>query len=326
MNIKIIILGIVVPNRVLSEAIKQLFLLLMLAFICFPTNAQQVDKIVDSYFSGIRRGQSQSVPEYLFYPENAEGSLSALAPFLPDTSSTVRRAAHSLYFRLVMASDNVSFRREAVRNMVGFLKDRDSGNAGQVIRYLTEFNIADFDPAAKDTLLNIFKRKSPHYDDLIKLLGYLQLTQARDGLRAIAQDAKSPGTERWAALVALARMGDSYATNDIIARVRRFPVNDIVVYQIFPDLVYTRQRPVFEILIQALNSDANNCQSANAENITKIPCAYRIMEMIAPAIEGYPYKLDESGDIDAENYEEALITVREWFKTNPDYTILTDRY
>jgi hypothetical protein len=98
------------------------------------------------------------------------------------------------------------------------------------------------------------------------------------------------------------------------------------VYQIFPDLVYTRQRPIFEMLIVALNSDVRNCQSANAENLTKIPCAYRIMEMIAPAIEGFPYKLDESGDIDAENYQEALITVRDWFKGNRDYKILTDRY
>jgi hypothetical protein len=243
-----------------------------------------------------------------------------------DSSVLGRSKIYESVHRSGVNAKQTPARRKAVTRLVAGIKDPDSGNAGQAIRYLTEFNISDFDSVAKDTLLNIFKRRSPHYNELMKLLGYLQLTQARDGLRAIAQDSKSPGTERWAALVALARMGDSYATNDIIARVRRFPVNDNVVYQIFPDLVYTRQRPVFEILIQALNSDAKNCQSANAENITKIPCAYRIMEMIAPAIEGYPYKLDESGDIDAENYEEALITVREWFKTNPDYTILTDRY
>jgi hypothetical protein len=104
------------------------------------------------------------------------------------------------------------------------------------------------------------------------------------------------------------------------------PVNDEVVYQIYPDLVYTRQKEIVALLIGQLNSDVKNCESADAERPANIPCAYRVMEMLAPAIEGYPVKLDASGDIDAKDYTEALQKVRTWFKEHPDYKISKDKF
>ena len=127
-------------------------------------------------------------------------------------------------------------------------------------------------------------------------------------------------------MLALARMGDNYALEDVLKRIRKLPVNDDVVYQVFPDLVYTRQRATFDVLLQALNSDETNCESANAEVERKIPCAYRVMEMLAPAIQSYPLKVDESGDIDTNDYTEALKTVRDWFRANGNYIIRTDSY
>jgi len=79
-------------------------------------------------------------------------------------------------------------------------------------------------------------------------------------------------------------------------------------------------------LIQTLNNDAKNCMSADAEHETKIPCAYRVMEMLAPVIEGYPLTVDESGDIVTNDYEDALKKVREWFVAHPDYKIDKSRF
>jgi hypothetical protein len=78
--------------------------------------------------------------------------------------------------------------------------------------------------------------------------------------------------------------------------------------------------------VEALNNDAKNCESANSDNTERIPCAYRIMEMLAPIIENYPLKQNASGDIETNDYPMALQTVREWFKINKAYKILRDTY
>ncbi len=103
-------------------------------------------------------------------------------------------------------------------------------------------------------------------------------------------------------------------------------MTDAVVYEIFPDLVYTRSQEAITYLVEALNSDAKNCESANAESEEKIPCAYRVMEMLAPVIENYPLKLSESDDIETTDYPGALQKVRDWFKVNKGFKILKDRY
>jgi hypothetical protein len=99
-----------------------------------------------------------------------------------------------------------------------------------------------------------------------------------------------------------------------------------VVYEVFPDLVYTRKREAIDYLIEALNSNSKNCESANAENAERIPCAYRVMEMLAPIIENYPLKRNESGDIETNDYPTALQKVKDWFKENKNYKILKDNF
>jgi hypothetical protein len=121
-------------------------------------------------------------------------------------------------------------------------------------------------------------------------------------------------------------MGEEQAINDVMSRVKRMPVGDAVVYEIFPDLVYTRSREAISYLLETLNSDAKACESADPERPTRIPCAYRVMEMLAPAIEKYPLKLSESGDVVTSDYPAALAQVREWFKANAGFKIVDDRY
>jgi hypothetical protein len=294
----------------------------------FPTAlvAQDSNKILTAYFVKIRSGEHIAIPKSILLPQNAKATLSLLSPYFKDTATVVRLKAYSI---AQLAGSNAlqpAVREDAVTKLVEGVKDKDSGNVGIALGYLTAFRISDFDKAAKDTLANVFKRKSPHFDKLIRLTGYIQLTNLRDDLRTLSQNISLARTERWAALLALARMGDNYAIDDVMTRVQKLPVNDEVIYQVYPDLVYARQQKAFDVLLKALNSDEKNCESANMEVETKIPCAYRIMEMLAPAIQGYPLKLDESGDIDAENYEGALRTVRDWFKANSNYTIITNTY
>jgi hypothetical protein len=289
-------------------------------------NAQDTKKTLTAYFSEVRSGKYQSIPKNLFQPENAKATLAAVVPYLKDSSAIVRAKAYALVQLVGNTTRQDNLREDAVTKLVEGVKDRDSGNAGLAIGYLQGFRKEDYTSDVKDTLVNMLKRHPPHLKEYIKLIGFLELTQTRNDLRTLAQQGSASRQDRWAALLALARMGDSYAKDDVIKRVSKLPVNDEVVYQIYPDLVYTRQKEIITLLIDQLNSDVKNCESADAERPANIPCAYRIMEMLAPAIEGYPVKLDASGDIDAKDYTEALQKVRVWFKEHPDYKISKDKF
>jgi hypothetical protein len=121
-------------------------------------------------------------------------------------------------------------------------------------------------------------------------------------------------------------MDDAPALKDLMQRVSKLPVNDDVVYKLFPDLIYTRQKESIDYMIEALNSDVKTCFTADAEKEVEILCGYRIMEQLAPVIADYPFNLDESGDLQTDDYPSALLTVRNWFRTHKNYTILTDHF
>lgn len=304
----------------------KLYFVVLLLLACSASHGQDLRTTLTAYFSEVRSGKYQSIPKNLFQPENAKSTLTSVVPYLKDSSAIVRAKAYALVQLVGNTTRQDNLREDAVTKLAEGVKDRDSGNAGLAIGYLQGFRKEDYTSAVKDTLVNIFGRRPPHLKEYIKLIGFLELTQTRDDLRALAQQGNASRQERWAALLALARMDDRYATDDVIKRVSKLPVNDEVVYQIYPDLVYTRRKEIIGILIDQLNSDAKNCESADAERPANIPCAYRVMEMLAPAIEGYPVKLDASGDIDAKDYTEALQKVRTWFRSHPDYKINKDKF
>jgi hypothetical protein len=190
---------------------------------------------------------------------------------------------------------------------------------------LTHFKKTDFSPAALDSFGKYFRTGSPYIDRVVKLAGFLGLHKLTEDIRPYAQ----PGNAvpiRWAALLAMARLGEPSAIADITRRVKKFPLNDNLVYDIFPDLIYTRRRELIAITVEVLEHDEKSCLSASPDKEVPIPCGYRIMEMLAPVIDGYPFHLAQSGDIRTEDYPEALQQVRQFFSTNKEYEIRTDQY
>jgi hypothetical protein len=121
-------------------------------------------------------------------------------------------------------------------------------------------------------------------------------------------------------------MADPGAVSELMTRIKKLPINDEVVYEIFPDLVYTRRPESMSVMVEAMKSNEKNCTPADAEKETPIPCGYRIIELLSPVIQGFPIELDGSGDLKANDYSRALETVRKWFQVNNTYTILNTRY
>jgi HEAT repeat protein len=294
------------PN---SQYHKSILLLNVLIFVTCFSHAQSVSDGVNQY---IRDTNARTIPDALLKEASAPEVITSASLFFQDTLSQIRMKAFSLINTIGIQSKKVNVRQEAVNKLVQASRDTDGGNVGTIWTSLSRFNKEDFSAAAKDSLKNRFRRKPAHMNELLKLMGYLEMKDMTEEIRPLSSSANTNKRDRWAALLSLARMGDAASVQSLMQRVRKLPVNDDVVYEVFPDLAYTRQPDAISYMVTALNSDEKNCLSADAENEIAIPCAYRVMEQLAPVIEGYPLQLDASGDVKTKDYEKALVTVRNW--------------
>jgi hypothetical protein len=310
-------------------AIRKSFMgpLVLIGSIVFSSTvcAQQPSELMKLYFSEVQAGKYPSIPKQLSISENSKTVLNALPMYFQDTVAGVRSKAYTIAALAGNNARQVNVREQAVQQLLNGVNDKDGGNAGLALDYLTSFRRDDFTAASKDSVRNLFDRKPAHFDVLMKLVGFLELTDLKESIRPYSQPG-NPQSTRWAAIVSLARMNDASAVEEMMRRVRKLPVNDDIIYKIFPDLAYTRHPEAIAYMVEAMQSDEKNCLTADAEKEESIPCGYRIMEQLAPVVDGYPLQLDESGDLKTKDYVEALKTVREWFVKHPDYKILRDKY
>jgi hypothetical protein len=298
-------------------------LLLLLSLVSGYASAQGIDQTLTLYFADVRAGNAPALPKQISLANNAKSVLVALLPYETDTMTMIRSRAYAMLQLAAGNSREQSLRQEGVRRLVQACKD--AGNGGQALEYLAVFRKEDFTPASKDSVRSLFKYKNLRMAGLFKLAGYLGLADMKETIRVYTQNG-SPQAVRWAALISLVRMNDAAAAADMMKRVRKQVVNDDLVYQLFPDLVYTRHPEAIAYMVEAMNSNDNNCLTADAEREVPIPCGYRIMEQLAPVIDKYPVELDESGDIESKDYAATLQKVREWFAKNKNYKILRDKY
>ncbi len=308
-----------------KSRITTFFQVFVLTLVTCISEAQDIKEIVSNYFKEVRSGNYPSVPIQISLPENAYTILNLLPSYLKDSIGDVRAKAYEIANLTTSRSSVASVRNQGVDALIRACRDKDSGNIGLALDYLTEFSKEDFTVSAKDSMRNLVRAQTAHFDQLIKLAGFLNLTDLKEEIRPYSQPGNSTQM-RWAAIISLARMGESSSIKDMMKRVTKLPVNDDIVYEVFPDLIYTRQREAIEYLVEVLNSDAKNCMSADAERETAMVCGYRIMEQLAPIIEGYPLQLDGSGDIKTNDYGGALEIVRQWFQTHKAYKILNNRF
>ncbi len=297
-------------------------LTIFLILVSFQLVSQPVVQSLNGYFAEVRMGKYPTLPQEVTKPENAKDVLIALSAYCNDSLSAIRSKAFAITRTIGVKAKQSSIRQESNQKLIQACRDKDSGIIGSVLGYLTEFKKEDFTSVAKDSLRSVFKSRPAHLHQLIKLIGFIELNDLQPDLRLISAQSDASKRDRWAAQLALARMGDKAMMQNIIERVKKQQVNDDVVYEVFPDLIYTRQMEAISYLTRVLFSDESNCLTADTEREAKIPCAYRVMEQLAPVIEDYPLKLDESGDVKTKDYVAALKKVREWFRQQKEYKIV----
>lgn len=160
--------------------------------------------------------------------------------------------------------------------------------------------------------------------DLVLLAGYCGA--ASTWLKQTFKAPESTLQDKWYIALALSRQGSKEHTTYCLEQVKTLELGSRLVDFIVPNLIYTRNKQLFDYCVEMLYDEENRCVSANADISDMISCGYPMMHKLAPVVKDFPYKLDASRTIDADDYEQALIDIRNWFTINPDYEIINTSY
>jgi hypothetical protein len=305
---------------------RALFLFTVLIANVSFSNAQLSVRELEKYLTEIRTKPHQSIPKAILQDDKNEGKLlRVLQPYTSDSVLVVRSRVYSIIKLIGKKSKDTSIRQLAVGYLIKGIQDKDTGVSGGASEALRSFDKRDFNNDAIESLKVLVDLKTPHLNTIIKITGYLGLVDLQPAFAAIMAS-KAKATDKWACQLALARMGDQTAINFILDKVKNSNINDDLIYSVVPDLVYTKQKVLLDYLVEIIQHDTPSCQSANPDSNTKILCGYRVMELIAPAIEDYPLSVDAFGDLTVSDYAQALTTVRLWFSGKSDYKIKTENY
>ncbi|UXP33486.1 hypothetical protein N6H18_05910 [Reichenbachiella agarivorans] len=298
---------------------KIIYQLVFMAIV-FQTQAQSITKSLDQYMAQVKGGSYDPIPSKILNTKDVASLLTELNQYQQDTIPKIRAKAYAIAKSVGQQSNQASIRSQAVSVLTQGLQDKDSGIIDAVMEGLSGFLLEDFAARDKERIGQYIDTAAIHLDMALKLAGWLQLTQFRIPIDQIIQSDAS-FTDKWAARLALCRMGDQASTGYLLLKLSRAPIDDDFVYDFVPGLVYTRNPEIFAYLETIIQSDQANCMSADPDSSQKILCGYRVMEYIAPVIVDFPLPVDEFGELMVADYEQALQEVRVWLDQHETYEI-----
>ncbi|RJE71207.1 hypothetical protein [Reichenbachiella sp. MSK19-1] len=293
---------------------------LALMTIVFQTQAQSITKSLDQYMTQVRGGSYDPIPSKILKTKEVATLLTELNRYQQDTVPKIRAKAYAIAKSVGQQSNQASIRSQAVSVLTKGLQDKDSGIIDAVMEGLSGFVVQDFAAQDKETIGQYIDSTAIHLDTALKLAGWLQLSAYKSAIGQIIQSDAS-FTDKWAARLALCRMGDQQSTAYLLTKLSRAPMDDDFVYDFVPGLVYTRNPEIFKYLEGIIQSDKANCMSADPDSNKKILCGYRVMEYIAPVIIDFPLPVDEFGELMVADYEQSLQEVRAWLDQHDTYEI-----
>lgn len=201
----------------------------------------------------------------------------------------------------------------------------DDITALRTARALREYTREDFGDRDRELLADIIANEEiPHRDEYFLLAGYLGMNEA---LSNVSLESLTTSKLLRSHGLAMVRAGDPNKANQLLMDIREVEYGDAFVYDLAPLLVYTRDRAVFDLLIERLLTSNLNCDPPNPHVNGKIDCGYRLMEALAPVLVDFPFEVGISGDLETDDYPAALVEVRNWLRALGDaYNIIEDTF
>jgi len=194
----------------------------------------------------------------------------------------------------------------------------------RAIKKLKRYTLSEYSNKNRTEVGTLLKPEQYHLKGVLELAGFLQL---QDSLDAVTVEELRTQSLKQAHGFAQIRAGNDDRLNILMKNVREMKLDDDFVYNVAPKLIYTRNKKCVDYLLELIMSDELNCTAADPESDDPLICAYRLMELLAPAIYYFPFTLNRSGSLKVDDYETALIEMRNWIRENKDsYSLDMESY
>lgn len=295
-------------------------------FVTAALHAEDVSAKFSALMDQIRNGETISFDyDYFTAYENVASTVVSAGIFFSDSNADVRYQAYRYASIAALKSENDSLKMLFVEDLVRSCNDSASIVVQNAYQQLEKFERSCFSDEAKNLLENAVQKERFFPERAVLVGGYV----GSDNMKSVIMDIKSLLTkksQRWNADVALARLGAKTSIESVISTVSGMNLDLKFIDVILPSLLYTRQRDIYDWLLNKCLSDDCSCGSYNPMGGKSTPCAYYIMYEIADYITGFPIKRDEDGDKDDEFSKSDVKKMRDWILSNPNYEIVDLSY
>lgn len=275
-------------------------------------------------------GQPNELAKYLFQGEGNPTWEPANTPtaWLPTLDSAFQDSLVAVQFRALRTIEHLATHSGAQAwqaEIADLLVKHLEGNpelGTEIVQVMKLLPPEAFTAATRQQLIPLINKPSAAFSPLVRLGGALGLSELNPLLiNKLLADPPMPPVDRWSAWIVLARLGNPQAMEFLLRSLSQKPTDDETVEVIYPDLVYTQQRALLEVIVRAVQSSDAGCTSMNNDRPEAVPCAYRAMEYLPLFIQGFPFSLNETGDLDVADYPTALEEIRAWLADHPRYTL-----
>lgn len=293
---------------------NRLLLLLFVQLLPYLAGSQSVEQALKDYFTAFEKGTlSVSSLRRLQAEQDRVGTLKHFARYTGDSLESVRLEAYRLVGSYSLGIKGEESRRVALRYLIGGIYDRSVAVSRVVVGALTKFAAVSYGRQEVQELIQLLGRV-PDRSSLFRLVAYVGDSSVADTLRAY-RSAPLSKEEQWSLNLALARAGDSQATQSVLEVVQQHMGRCTELVKLLPDLSYTRSRAILDVLLAAAVEDKLECRSPNPSSEVTVPFGVYAYPYLSGCIRSFPVVVDESGDLE-EEYGDAAAAVKAWYAGN----------
>lgn len=304
---------------------KSVGVLLTLLLSCLVANAEDVSSRMDGVMLRIRNNEVVSY-EYGYFcsAENALSTIVSVGKYYSDSLPKIRCQAYRYASKAALQCNSDTTKIMVVEDLLRSCNDSSSIVVQNAWQELTKFDKKYFTEESKRMLEHIIDNGKFFSEKFFMIGGYVgseNMVSILKNRRALCEK-----NQQWYVDLALCRLNDNSSVQVVLSRLSKIKPSLDFVDLLLPDLLYTRQRQIYDWIINEAMTDECKCVSRSPVSERQIPCAYYIMYEIADYIEDFPIDRDEDGERDDDFSKSDIKNMRTWLGANLNYRIIDAGY
>lgn len=304
---------------------KSLGISTAMLLLCTIAKADDVSNKMAEVMMQIR-GNEVINYEYSYFcnADNVLSTIVAAGSYYSDSLPDVRRQAYYYASQAALKCNRDSAKILVVEDLLRSCGDSSGIVVQNAWQELRNFDKKYFSDKAKFILGQIVDDEIYFAEKFFLIAGYV----GSESMVSVLKDkrVKCNAEQRWYIDLALCRLSDETSVQKVLSRLTKIQPSLDFIDLILPDLLYTRQREIYDWIINQAMTDECKCASRSPISERQIPCAYYIMYEIADYINGFPIDRDEDGEKDDDFSKSDIKKMRMWLTDNPNYKIVDEGY